>query len=271
VSRFLRIYILVNFLLAVDIFLTIFVPFVIIFLINILISYKLLRASCCLKSIRQSSSNLPLEAHSFMSPSEPNQGQHDAATRATFLHAHHQHRFSVTNLSLREISTHVGSNTRKIRMRSYLKMTRKLFLVTTTVLLLNVPLVYLDFENFPAYMSVFIEELQFLLSPTRFPSALINSSSNTSSYEEEYETLALFNSTILTEQRLLLGQNSRNETTLNDILRFGSYPLYYLNFSINFLIYAFKPKMLLSAKFLRASFFKSESVVVRRRLPSSPV
>ncbi len=246
VSRFLRHYILVNFLLAVDILLTIFVPFIVIFLINVLISYRLLYASCYpgATTVRQSSCNIHLtpEVNSFMS--DHNQEAPNAARHQDPLLIDNQQRSGVGQSRSRAISASMGSSIRKTRTRTYLKMTRKLLMITTAFLILNAPLVYLDFENLPNYIGVFIEELAFLISPTRFPSALItNTNSSGLAYEDGYDPEVAYNATRLIEEAEMLRHQRRQDCTLIDVLRFCSYPLYYLNFSINFMIYAFKPKM----------------------------
>jgi hypothetical protein len=135
-----------------------------------------------------------------------------------------------------------------------MKTTRKLLVITTTFLVLNAPLVYLDFENFPNYIIVFIQELKFLVSPTKFPSELMNNNNapNASSSAEEYSQA---NATLVWESIKKLSGGPPT-VTLNDVIRFCSYPLYYLNFSINFLLYAFEPSML-SANFLITMLFKN--------------
>ena len=133
------------------------------------------------------------------------------------------------------------------RKKAYLKTTRKLLLITTTFLVFNLPLIYLDINQFPNYAQVFVEDLKFLLYPVQFPSVLISQNSNStySDYDDYNSTLSGGNHT----------ESAINSSTFwrdfEDILRFISYPLYYLNFSINFFLYAFEKN-----QFSKEYFFK---------------
>ena len=236
----------------IDILITILTPMFIILIVNVLISFKLMKASSSFKyntifkfiKENKSESNQVNERQESVQLTNKNHlniinsSQFTISSLQESVSNNSSFRPSNNKTANRPIGIQnkikISTGSKKNRNRTYSKTTRMLLIISTVFLFLNMPMTFYKFRYFINNLS------QFSSTSQNGVDVQIQNYQGFKNYFKNASISSILNQTDLMEKISSLTNSistDEKNTQLDQILERLAYYLYYLNYSINFILY----------------------------------